>query len=93
MPAADMLNYGLLNAVVPAAELDAEVDRWVADILSSAPLSLKAIKAIVRETGELSVHDAYTHETPELIAALNSEDADEGVRAFREKRAPVWRGR
>ena len=81
------------GSLVPAAVLDAEVDRWVADILSSAPLSLKAIKAIVRETGELSVHDAYTHETPELIAALNSEDADEGVRAFREKRAPVWRGR
>lgn len=93
VPAADMLHYGLLNAVVPAAELDAEVERWVADILAAAPLSLKAIKAIVRNTGEKPVHDAYTHETPELIAALESDDANEGVLAFREKRAPVWRGK
>jgi crotonobetainyl-CoA hydratase len=93
VPAAEMMRYGLVNAVVPAAELDAETDRWVADILAAAPLSLAAIKAIVRETGELSVHDAYIHETPELIAALISEDADEGVLAFREKRTPNWRGR
>tara|TARA_R110002049_G_scaffold307712_2_gene509045 strand:+ start:18729 stop:19505 length:777 start_codon:yes stop_codon:yes gene_type:complete len=93
MPAAQMLHYGLLNAVVPQTELDAEVDRWVTDILASAPLSLKAIKAIVRGTSEMSVHDAYAHETPELRAALGSADADEGVLAFREKRAPIWQGR
>lgn len=92
-PAAEMAGYGLVNAVVPASELDAEVDRWVADILASAPLSLRAIKATVRETAEMPVHEAYQHETPELIAALTSEDADEGVAAFREKRAPVWRGK
>ncbi len=93
MPAQEMERHGLLNAVIPADELDAEIDRWVADILAAAPLSLKAIKAVVRNTGEMSVHDAYRHETPELIAALNSEDAEEGVLAFREKRAPVWRGK
>ena len=90
--AQDMASYGLVNAVVPTEELDAEVDRWVADILASAPLSVKAIKTTVRKTAEMSVHDAYQHETPELIAALNSKDADEGVAAFRDKRAPVWRG-
>lgn len=90
--AAEMMRYGLLNAVVPADELDSEIDRWVADILAAAPLSLKAIKASVRETAEMSIQDAYRHETPELIAALTSKDAEEGVTAFREKRAPVWRG-
>ncbi|MFV2054358.1 enoyl-CoA hydratase/isomerase family protein [Aliiroseovarius sp. YM-037] len=89
----DMARYGLVNSVVPADQLDAETDRWVADILSAAPLSLKSIKAVVRNTSEMSVHDAYAYESPELIAALNSEDADEGVTAFREKRAPVWRGK
>ncbi|PVA07401.1 enoyl-CoA hydratase-related protein [Thalassorhabdomicrobium marinisediminis] len=93
MSADDMARYGLVNAVVPADELDAEVEAWVKDILSAAPLSIKAIKAIVRSTGEMSIHDAYTHETPELLAALNSEDANEGVQAFREKRAPVWQGK
>lgn len=93
MSAAAMERYGLVNSVVPAEELDAEVDRWVTDIVSCAPLSVKAIKAIVRSTGDMSVHDAYMHETPELIAALLSQDADEGVLAFREKRAPVWMGK
>lgn len=91
--AQDMAGYGLVNAVVPAADLDAEVNRWVADILASAPLSVKAIKATVRETAHMSIHEAYQHETPQLIAALQSEDADEGVAAFRDKRAPVWRGK
>ena len=91
--AAEMARYGFVNAVVPMAELDAEVDRWASDILAGAPLSQRAIKALVRDTESLSPHDAYRRDTPELLAALNSEDANEGVAAFREKRAPVWKGR
>jgi len=93
MQATEMAHYGLVNAVVPVGELDAEVDRWVAKILASAPLSLRAIKSVVRQTAEMSVHDAFTQETPELIAALTSEDANEGVAAFQAKRAPIWKGR
>ena len=93
VPAAEMARYGLVNAVVPLADLDAEIDAWVADILAAAPLSLRAIKAVARETPDMPVHDAFMRQTPELVAALNSEDAHEGVRAFREKRAPIWKGR
>ncbi len=93
VPAPEMERYGLLNAVAPFAELDAEVDRWVADILAAAPLSLRAIKAVGRQTAALPLHEAYETGAPELVAALSSEDADEGVAAFREKRAPVWQGR
>ena len=86
-------SYGLVNEVAPSDELDAAVDRWVESILKCAPLSVKAIKECVKETGDLSIDEAQSKRLPALIAALQSEDADEGPRAFREKRDPVWKGR
>lgn len=85
--------WQLLNEVVADAELDEAVERWVVDILACAPLSIRAIKAIVRDTEHLPPHTAQSMRLPALIAALNSKDQDEGVRAFAEKRSPQWEGR
>lgn len=91
-PAEEMHRLGLVNEVVPAAELDAAVERWVDDVLACAPLSLRAIKQVVQRTSDLTAREANTVRLPALVAALQSKDQDEGVRAFQEKRAPVWSG-
>ncbi|SEP20734.1 short chain enoyl-CoA hydratase [Salinihabitans flavidus] len=93
LSAADALHYGMVNAVVSADQLDAEVDAWVNDILGCAPLSVAAIKDTIRNTGHLTPVEARDLRRPALVAALQSEDSEEGVAAFREKRAPVWRGK
>ena len=91
--AGKLSEWGLVNEVAPAGELDAAVDRWVDDVLACAPLSLKAIKQTVLRTAHLSPVDAQALKLPAVIEALMSEDGEEGVRAFQEKRPPVWRGR
>ena len=91
--ATDALEFGLVNQVVPPEELDAAVDAWIRDILACAPLSLRAIKRSADDTAHLTVPEARNASLPSLVTALQSRDAEEGVAAFREKRAPVWSGR
>jgi enoyl-CoA hydratase/carnithine racemase len=89
----DALRLGLVNEVVEGAQLDDAVQRWVDDILACAPLSLRAIKQMVRSGAQLGAKEAQQLRLPALITALTSADQEEGVRAFREKRAPRWTGR
>ncbi|SEN19418.1 enoyl-CoA hydratase-related protein [Nonomuraea pusilla] len=90
--AAELERMGLVNEVVPAAELDAAVDRWVADVLACSPSSLRAVKQMVQRTAHLSSQEARAVRLPALMEALDSEDSKEGVLAFQEKRKPVWKG-
>ena len=69
------------------------MERWVADILACAPLSIRAIKQMVRMGADMSPQQAQRLRSPALVEALQSEDQHEGVRAFQEKRAPVWKGK
>ena len=56
------------------------------------PMSVRAIKAFVRSTQGMSPSAAQGMRLPALVTALESEDALEGVLAFKEHRKPVWRG-
>ena len=56
--AKEALDMGLINEVVPRTELDGAVQRWVDDLLACAPLSLQAIKQVVRLTGQMTPSQA-----------------------------------
>jgi crotonobetainyl-CoA hydratase len=93
VPASELHRLGLVNEVVPAAGLDDAVQRWVDDVLACSPSSVRAIKQLVTRTAQLSAREARDARLPAVMAALDSEDSKEGVRAFQDKRAPVWTGR
>jgi crotonobetainyl-CoA hydratase len=84
---------GFVNEVVSAGDLPAAADRWAADILACAPLAVEATKHLAQEARDLPGWAAPRWVSQRVLRAMKSEDAQEGVRAFREKRAPRWRGR
>jgi len=88
--AARALEIGLVNAVVPAGELDAAVEARVAQVLTGGPEALAASKELIREIGErdLAANGPYT---AEVIARLRvGAEGQEGMTAFLEKRRPRW---
>ena len=79
---------GLVNAAVPTAELDATVDRYVADLLRGAPGALAGTKALLRDATTL--RDDLARLTELSVAYFRSTEGREGIQAFREKRDPGW---
>ncbi len=92
MTADRAFQLGLVNEVVPAADLDACVDNWVADVLRCAPLAVRAIKQAAGRSAALSLAEAFATEYPSETRRMRSRDAREGVAAFAEKRQPRWLG-
>lgn len=91
--AAEAERLGLVTAVVPAAEvLDAALD-LAARIAAMPPLAVQAAKAAVNAAQELPLSDGLRYERGRFEALFATDDQREGMVAFLEKRAPVWRGR
>jgi enoyl-CoA hydratase/carnithine racemase len=84
---------GLVNDVVPTCELRDHVQSLAERIAANAPLSVRAAKATAYLSAEHPLSEAYRLAEEIWEPVYLSEDAQEGPRAFREKRAPVWKGR
>lgn len=84
---------GLVNRVVPVADLDAEVDVLAHDLASKSPLVLRLGKTAFQRVLDLDADHALDYLQAMLTVTTLSEDAAEGVAAFAAKRAPRWTGR
>ncbi len=85
-------NAGLVNFVVPSGELSSMTREFAHKIIENAPLSVAAGKAMVRETLKTALGDSQQSAKTLWEQVYLSEDAQEGPLAFKEKRAPHWRG-
>ncbi|MHB1593062.1 MAG: enoyl-CoA hydratase/isomerase family protein [Streptosporangiaceae bacterium] len=83
---------GLVNEVVPLAGLRAAAQSLGERIAANAPLSVVAAKRTVRLMADLPLADAYRRAEEIWAPVYRSQDAQEGPRAFAERRRPVWRG-
>lgn len=91
--ARDGLAAGFVNEVAPADGLTTAVERWAADIVACAPLSVEGTKQIAMEGRDLPSWAAPRWFPRRVMEAVASEDSGEGTSAFREKRPPRWKGR
>ncbi len=88
LPATQLVEMGLVNRVVPDAELEACVGKLAEQIAVKSPLGLRALKRLVDEGLERPLEDALELEQEALRAYVGSADLREGLAAFLEKRAP-----
>lgn len=87
------LRFGLINELVPAAELAARTSTLARQIASKSPLTLAIGKEAFYRQLELGLSDAYGYTREVMVQNLQAQDAQEGIGAFIDKRAPVWGGR
>jgi len=83
---------GLVNRVVPDADLDTAVAALAAQIARKSPLTLAIGKAAFYRQAEMGLDDAYAYVSEVMTGNMLANDAAEGIEAFLGKRAPVWTG-
>jgi enoyl-CoA hydratase/carnithine racemase len=91
--AADAAAMGLITRAVPKEQLEAEVEALATKLASKSPAVMRLGLSAFYDVQDMELEPALLHLQAQLVAVLGTEDAREGLSAFLEKRAPVWKGR
>ncbi len=89
----EALAIGLVNRVVPTAEIDAFVDEWARTLAAGPPLALSLNKTLLNNSAQASMEQALENEARCQAVNSSSTDTREGLAAFAEKRKPTYIGR
>jgi methylglutaconyl-CoA hydratase len=87
------LAAGLLNYVVPSVELDAKVGWLIGRIIDKSPTAIRRGKYAMRAIASMSFDERIAYTESQIAILAMTEDAKEGLKAFSEKRKPVWPGK
>lgn len=93
IPAGRARELGLVNFVVPEADLDAKIDEITTKITTKSSMTIAVGKEAFFRQLETGVEEAYAYTSAVMTRNMMTEDAAEGLDAFLEKREPVWRER
>jgi enoyl-CoA hydratase len=91
--AEEALAAGIVNRVVPADEFEAAVEEWAVKLAGKSPVLMKLGKDAMYRQLDMPFEDALDYLRAQLSLAFSTEDIQEGVKAFFEKREPHWTGR
>ncbi|MEN9689056.1 MAG: hypothetical protein RI998_1053 [Pseudomonadota bacterium] len=91
--AEEALRAGLVNQVVPAADLDAKTDALIQRLADKSPTAIRRGKYAMRAIESMGFEQAIAFTESQIALVAQTEDAREGLAAFNEKRSPQWTGR
>jgi len=87
------LAAGLLNYIVPSTELDAKVEWLIGRLVDKSPTAIRRGKYAMRAIASMSFDESIAYTESQIAILAMTEDAKEGLKAFSEKRKPVWPGK